>query len=39
MNRFDRSDIVIHDIHLIRYHRDGIHPMNSEAKSLSSLWD
>lgn len=27
MNRFDSSDIVIHDIDLIRFHRDGIHPI------------
>nr|YP_010994440.1 photosystem II protein M [Corylopsis veitchiana]WOZ13172.1 photosystem II protein M [Corylopsis veitchiana] len=25
MNRFDSSDIVIHDIDLIQYHRDIIH--------------
>lgn len=25
MNRFDSSDIVIHDIDPIRYHRDGIY--------------
>lgn len=27
MNRFDSSDIVIHDIDLIQYHRDAIHPI------------
>lgn len=27
MNRFDSSDIVIHDIDPIRYHRDRIHPI------------
>jgi hypothetical protein len=27
INRFESSDIVIHDIDLIRYHRDGIHPI------------
>jgi hypothetical protein len=27
MNRFDSSDIVIHDIDPIQYHRDGIHPI------------
>lgn len=27
MNQFDSSDIVIHDIDLIRYHRDRIHPI------------
>ena len=27
MNRLDSLDIVIHDIHLIRYHRNGIHPI------------
>ena len=25
--RFESSDIFIHDIDLIRYHRDGIHPI------------
>ncbi len=27
MNRFDSSDIVIHDIDPIQYHRDVIHPI------------
>lgn len=27
MNRFDSPDIVIHDIDLIRLHRDVIHPI------------
>ena len=27
MNWFDSSDIVIHDIDPIQYHRDGIHPI------------
>ena len=27
MNRFDSSDIVIHDIDPIQYHRDAIHPI------------
>lgn len=27
MNRFDSSDIVIHDIDPIRYHRNLIHPI------------
>lgn len=27
MNRFDSSDIVIHDINFIRYHRNLIHPI------------
>ena len=27
MNRFDSSDIVIHDIDPIRYHRDVMHPI------------
>lgn len=27
MNQFDRSDIVIHNINLIRYHQDAIHPI------------
>lgn len=26
MNRFDSSDIFIHDIGPIQYHRDSIHP-------------
>ena len=27
MNRFDRSDIVIHNIDPIQYHQDAIHPI------------
>ena len=27
MNKFDSPDIVIHNIDLIRYHIDGIHPI------------
>ena len=27
MNQFDSSDIVIHDIDPIQYHRDVIHPI------------
>ena len=34
-------DIVIHDIHLIQYYCDVIHPIEFtlQAKDLSSLWD
>jgi len=41
MNQFDSSDIVIHDIDPIQYHRDVIHPIEFtlQAKDLSSLWD
>lgn len=35
MNRFDSSDIVIHDIDQTRYYRDGIHPLNLEANIIS----
>ena len=27
MNRFDKSDIVIHNIDPIQYHQDAIHPI------------
>ena len=41
MNRVDSSDIVIHDIDPIRYHRDVILiiPLNLPTKDFSSLWD
>ena len=41
MNQFDSSDIVIHDIDPIQYHRDVIHPteFTLQVKDLSSLWD
>lgn len=32
MNRFDSSDIVIHDIDPIRYHLDRIHPIEFRVK-------
>ena len=32
MNRFDNSDIVIHDIDPIRYHRDRIHPIEFRSE-------
>lgn len=40
MNRFDSSDIVIHDI-LIRFDIIEMQriPLNLQAKHLSSLWD
>jgi len=34
MNRFDSSDIVIHDIDQTRYHRDRIHPVEFRGKRL-----
>nr|WQM21081.1 photosystem II protein M [Puya raimondii] len=39
MNRFDRSDIVIHNIDPIRYHQDQFIPMNLQELNFSSLWD
>lgn len=39
MNRFDSSDIVIHDSDPIEYHRDVFFPLNLQEKDLESLWD
>lgn len=41
INQFDNSDIVIHDINMIQYHQDVIHPIEFtlQVKDLSSLWD
>lgn len=35
MKRFDSSDIVIHDIDPIQYHRDGIQPIEFIGEKLS----
>lgn len=39
MNQFDSSNIIIHDIDLIQYHRDVIHPIEFtlQSKDLSFL--
>lgn len=34
MNRFDRSDIVIHDIDTIQYHQDTTHPIEFMGERL-----
>ena len=34
MNRFDRSDIVIHDIDTIKYHQDTIYPIEFTGERL-----
>nr|YP_011021287.1 photosystem II protein M [Bakerantha lundelliorum]WQM20995.1 photosystem II protein M [Bakerantha lundelliorum] len=39
MNRFDRSDIVIHNIDPIQYDQDQFIPMNLQELNFSSLWD
>lgn len=38
MNWFDSSDIVIHDIDPIQYHREVIHPLNLQAKDFYYLY-
>lgn len=35
MKRFHSSDIVIHDIDPIQYHRDGIHPIEFRGERFS----
>lgn len=35
----DRSEIVIHNIDLIQYHQDAIHPIELQESNLLSLWD
>lgn len=40
MNRFNRSDIVIHNIDPIEYHQDAIHPIEFTLEEKSFLlWD
>lgn len=37
MNRFDRADIVIHNIDLILYHQNAIHPIEFRVTGIKFL--
>ena len=37
MNRFERSDIVIHNIDPIQYHQDAIHPIEFTVTGIKFL--